>query len=373
MSDIIHLLASGHLEDLHPETPPAKPEPMLATLTDDSFSDAGWIFERKLDGERVLASVGGETVRLLSRNGNDVSDTYPELVDALRTAVDMEALRSTARTLREEKGMEAGLPEESGAHPILILDGEVVAFSGPVSSFSRLQERMQIQDPGKARASEVDVYYYLFDILHLGGFSVVDVPLRTRKEVLATVLSFQDPLRYTVHRNEDGKAYHREACGKGWEGIIAKKADSLYRSSRSDNWLKFKCVNRQELVIGGYTDPSGNRKGFGALLVGYFNEAGETLHYAGKVGTGFDEETLSHLTKLLKSRSRKTPPFDQEGSDDLPQKGVHWVTPNLVGQFGFTEWTRSGKLRHPRFLGLRRDKDPWEVVREEPRSRPAGE
>lgn len=371
MSDVVHILAPDHLEDLHPEAAPEKPKPMLATLTDEYFSDPDWIFERKLDGERILASLGETDVHLFSRNGKDVSHTYPELVDALNGASDTKSLRREARELMEKKGGEVKGQGRDGGDPILVLDGEVVAFSGPVTSFSRLQQRMQIKDPDQARESSVAVYYYLFDILHLGGFSVTGLPLRTRKKVLESVLSFEDPLRFTPHRNEEGEAFLREACRKGWEGVIAKRADSPYRSTRSRYWLKFKCVHRQELVIGGFTDPSGSRTGFGALLVGYYDQDREDLHYAGKVGTGFDEEALTRLTKLLKARSRKTPPFAEEDERDLPREGVHWVTPSLVGQFGFSEWTRSGKLRHPRFLGLRRDKDPHEVVREEPRNTPA--
>jgi bifunctional non-homologous end joining protein LigD len=369
MSDVVRILAPDYLEGLHSEPPPEKPSPMLATLTDQYFSDPEWIFERKLDGERVLASLGATEVHLHSRNGKEVSDTYPELIDALVGASDMKALRAQAQRLREKKGEKMESRRGDGAGPILVLDGEVVAFSGPVTSFSRLQQRMQIHDPEEARKSPVAVYYYLFDVLHLGGFSVTDIPQRTRKKVLEAVLSFEDPLRLTPHRNENGEAFLREACQKGWEGIIAKKADSPYRDGRSRHWLKFKCVHRQELVIGGFTDPSGTRTGFGALLVGYYDEGGETLYYAGKVGTGFDEDALTHLTKLLKSRRRKTPPFSEAKSPGaLPREGVHWVTPSLVGQFGFSEWTRAGKLRHPRFLGLRRDKDPHEVVREEPQS-----
>jgi DNA ligase D len=344
---------------------------MLATLTDRYFSDPEWIFERKLDGERILARVGGSAVHLFSRNGKDVSDTYPELLDALNEAADLEAVESAARTIRERKSGMGG-PGNGGGSPLLILDGEVVAFSGPVTSFSRLQQRMQIRDPREARASSVAVFYYLFDILYLDGFSTTDLPLRIRKAILQNALSFEDPLRYTAHRNTEGEAFHLEACRKGWEGIIAKRADSPYRSARSRQWLKFTCVHRQELVIGGFTDPRGNRTGFGALLVGYYEEEGTHLCYAGKVGTGFDEETLSRMSRLLKARERKTPPFSGESRGDLPRHGVHWVTPNLVGQFGFSEWTRSGKLRHPRFLGLRRDKDPHEVVREAPRRETEG-
>lgn len=156
-------------------------------------------------------------------------------------------------------------------------------------------------------------------------------------------------------------AYLEEACRKGWEGLIAKKADGPYRHARSRDWLKLKCVHRQELVVGGWTEPHGARTGFGALLVGYHRN-GE-LVYAGKVGTGYDDNALEDLSRRLRRLERKTPPFDQ---GDLPSGGVHWATPKSVAEVGFTEWTDAGKLRHPRYLGLRRDKDPADVVRETP-------
>ena len=343
MTDLFSGLEPGEREALEKASPSSRPEPMLATLAKEAFSDPGWIFERKLDGERVLAVLSQGKGRLVSRNGKNVTDTYPELAEAM-----------------EKAWKEVG----DGSRPSMILDGEVVAFSHGVTSFSRLQERMKIKDPEEARESSVKVFFYLFDILHLRDYSLRKLPLRTRKQLLQSTLAFDDPLRFTIHRNGDGKEYLREACQKGWEGVMAKKADAPYKSTRSRNWLKFKCVNRQEMVIGGYTDPGGSRRGFGALLVGYHEEEGEELRYAGKVGTGFDDETLERLHRLLKKRERKTPPFSGN-RDDLPRDGVHWVTPNLVGQFGFTEWTQAGKLRHPRFLGLRRDKDPQEVVREE--------
>ncbi len=332
---------------------PAKPRPMLAVLADERFSDPEWIFERKLDGERALAVCDTTLIRLVSRNGNDISASYPEIV---------EALGGSCRRVRPEDGNGKGGSE----NPLVsfVLDGEIVAFSDQVTSFSRLQQRMHINDPEEARQSPVSVYYYLFDILFLDGFDCTDLALRTRKSLLRHALTFSDPLRFTQHRNESGEAYLKEACHSGWEGLIAKRASSPYVHTRSRDWLKFKCVNRQELVIGGFTEPGGSRTGFGALLVGYYDD-GE-LRYAGKVGTGFDEESLKQMARMLKAKERKTSPFSRTDSEDLPKAGVHWVTPNLVGQFAFTEWTRTGKLRHPRFMGLRRDKDPKHVVREEP-------
>jgi bifunctional non-homologous end joining protein LigD len=306
---------------------------MLAILTDRRFSDPGWVFEPKLDGERCLALRKGQDVRLLSRNRKQLNDHYPELAEAL------------AAQQADD----------------FVVDGEVVAFQGRRSSFARLQRRMQVRDPDAARRSGVAVYLYLFDVVHVHGHDVTRLGLRQRKAVLRRLLSFRDPLRFTPHRNADGEAYWREACRKGWEGVIAKRADAPYRHDRSGDWLKFKCVNQQELVIGGYTDPKGSRLGFGALLLGYYQ--GDDLVYAGKVGTGFDHELLERLRRKLASLEQDRPPFSV---GRLPRAEVHWVRPELVVQIGFSEWTGDGQLRHPRFLGLRHDKRPRQVVRERP-------
>ncbi|NHA14664.1 non-homologous end-joining DNA ligase [Thioalkalivibrio sp. XN279] len=308
--------------------------PMLATLTKKRFSSPDWIYERKLDGERCLAFRSGRKTRLLSRNQRDLADTYPELIEALDTQV------------------------PSGT----IVDGEVVAFDGDVTSFSRLQQRLGITDPEEASQSDVKVYLYLFDVLHLEGYDVTALPLRTRKALLRNCTKFADPLRFTAHRNESGEAYYAEACDKGWEGVIAKRADAAYVHHRSRDWLKFKCVDRQEFVVAGYTDPKGSRNGFGALLLGYYE--GKDLVYAGKVGTGFDDELLESLAKRLQSLARKTCPF--KASPRHAGSGTHWVTPKLVAEIAFTEWTGDGRLRHPRFVGLRHDKPAGKVVREEP-------
>jgi DNA ligase D-like protein (predicted ligase) len=304
--------------------------PMLATLTDRPFSALGWLYERKLDGERALAFKHGSKVRLYSRNRKDIGATYPELIDAL-----------------------AAQHADS-----FIADGEVVAFDGPVTSFARLQQRMKISNRDEARASDVRVCFYLFDLVHWGGFALTRLPLRSRKRLLRLAIAFRDPLRFTAHRNRAGLAYLDEACKKGWEGVIAKCAHAPYQHRRSTAWLKFKCAKGQELVIGGYTAPKGSRVGFGALLVGYYRNG--DLRYVGKVGTGYDRELLKSLGARLERLRRSRSPF----KDSVGTKGVTWVAPKLVGEFAFTEWTRDGKLRHPRFLGLRRDKPAKDVVRE---------
>jgi ATP-dependent DNA ligase len=168
------------------------------------------------------------------------------------------------------------------------------------------------------------------------------------------------PLRFTPHRVGNGETAFRQACERGWEGVIAKRTSSRYTPNRSRDWLKVKCSRGQELVIGGWTAPKGSRKRLGALLVGYWQ--GSKLRYAGKVGTGFDEGTLEQLGDELESRERSSPPF---ATGDLPRV-ARWAEPELVAQVAFSEWTRDGKLRHPRYQGLRYDKPAREVVREEP-------
>jgi DNA ligase D-like protein (predicted ligase) len=223
-------------------------------------------------------------------------------------------------------------------------------MEGEISRFSALQRRM---------LSHVPVFYYIFDVLYLDGRDLTKLPLIERKQILKGAFSFRDPLRFTEHRAVEGEKFYREACKKGLEGVIAKRADSVYVHQRSGDWLKLKCENQQEFVIVGYTDPSGQRTGIGALLVGVYKKG--KLFYAGKVGTGFDNATLKSLERKLSSIQQ---PATACSSDSLPRSGVHWVKPRLVAQVAFTEWTNAGKLRHPRFLGLRTDKNPSEVVRE---------
>jgi DNA ligase D-like protein (predicted ligase) len=243
-----------------------------------------------------------------------------------------------------------------------VVDGEIVAFAGGRTSFSRLQGRMQVQDPKRARRSGIAVYLYLFDIVHLDGYDTTGLPLRARKGLLRWALSFGGPIRWLPHRNRDGEALFADACKRGLEGLIAKRADSPYQpGARSGDWLKLKCSHEQELVVGGFTAPKGSRTDFGALLVGYYEDG--ALRYAGKVGTGFNRETLRRLGARLRKLERARSPFADV--DPVPP-GTHWVDPRLVGQFAFSEWTRDGRLRHPRYLGLRDDKRPSDVVRERP-------
>jgi len=299
-------------------------EPMKAVLSDEPFSDPAWIYERKLDGVRCLAFRDGDEVRLLSRTGREMRADYPELVEAIGA----DGCRRFAA------------------------DGEIVAFERGVTSFSRLQRRKQ---------TSVAVFLYLFDLVHVDGRDLRRLPLRERKAELRRSLSFHGHVRFVPHRNEHGVEMYEQACRQGLEGIIAKRADSPYGGGRSRDWLKLKCSHEQELVIGGYTEPQGSRTELGALLVGY-NEDGE-LRYAGKVGTGFDRATLARLGGLLRKLEIDAPPF---ATIHPVPRGSHWVKPELVAQVAFTEWTRDGRLRHPRFLGLRDDKPAREVVRERP-------
>jgi bifunctional non-homologous end joining protein LigD len=298
-------------------------QPMKAVLTDEPFSDPAWIFERKLDGIRGLAHRDGGGVRLLSRTERSMNGDYPGVVQAL----------------------------DAEPHGDFVLDGEVVAFDRRgITSFSRLQRR------GRER---VAIFFYVFDLLRLDGEDLRPLPLRERKARLRSEFRFEGPVRFTPHRNEQGEKLFREACARGLEGLVAKRADSPYRAARSRDWLKLKCHAEQELVIGGFTDPQGSRTDFGALLVGHFEDG--RLHYAGKVGTGFDRDTLGTLGARLRELERDEPPFVDV--HPIP-RGTRWVEPELVAQIAVTEWTRDGRLRHPRYLGLRDDKPARDVVRE---------
>ena len=307
---------------------------MLATLTDRRDFDDDWLLERKFDGERCLARKAGSDVRLESRTGKDLTSTYPEVSAAVA----------------------AQKPRE------LFLDGEVVAFDGEQTSFSRLQQRLGVSKPSPEKVAAYPVVLCVFDLLALGGddltgHALVDRRLRLTKAVrTSAALQLREALR--------GNSEHRfvDACRAGWEGLIAKRADAPYARGRSRDWLKLKCAWEQELVIGGYTDPAGSRTDFGAILVGYYEDG--RLRYAGKVGTGFTAATLRELgARLRKLRAAESPFVDAR---PVP-RGTHWTRPKLVAQVGFAEWTTEGRLRQPRFLGLRDDKPPAEVVRERPR------
>jgi DNA ligase D-like protein (predicted ligase) len=308
------------------------PQPALATLSHERFWEDGWVYERKLDGQRCLAVRTAGGTRMYSRSGRDVTVAFPEIAEAL----------------------------EEQASTDFVIDGEVVAFEGARTSFARLQPRIHVSSPEKARRSGVPVYLYVFDVLRTDGEDVRGEPLLERKRRLRGLLTFDGPIRYTPHRLRAGEEYFAEACRKGWEGLIAKRSDAPYATGRTDRWLKFKCEAGQELVVVGWTDPEGSRVALGALLLAYYS--GEDLVYAGKVGTGFSQAVLRDLHARLSSIERDSSPCTRGSS--IPRKSVHWAEPQLVAEVAFTEWTRDGQLRHPRYLGLRTDKKAADVVRE---------
>ncbi|MDD1647386.1 MAG: non-homologous end-joining DNA ligase [Methanomicrobiales archaeon] len=333
VNPLLESLPPGERDRLGASLQPDWVEPMLATLSRGRSFGQGWIFERKLDGERCLVFRRGDKVRLLSRTRHLLNDTYPELEEAL-----------LAQPSRD-----------------FVADGEIVAFIGGNTSFSRLQARLGIYDREEARRIGVPVFLCLFDLLYLDGYDLTRLLLRTRKAILAKALSYRDPLRFNPHTDGGWEAFYGNACRNGWEGVVAKRASGPYVHGRSTDWLKLKCVNRQEFIIGGYTEPQGGRTGFGALLLGYHED--EVLLYAGKVGTGFDEQMLLDLAGELARRETGTSPFADRRTRE---RGEHWVTPDLVCEVAFAEWTPDHRLRQPRFVGMRRDKAAADVVREVP-------
>ncbi|QCK16624.1 non-homologous end-joining DNA ligase [Mangrovivirga cuniculi] len=324
-------LSEEQKEKVKKKEQPVWMEPSLAKLTDDYFSDPDWIYERKLDGVRCLVFKNGKEVKLLSRNKKSQNEIYPEIVKAVKKI-----------------------------NSDFIADGEIVTFKNDISSFSELQARINNRNPSKELINKVPVFYYLFDLMYIDDTDITELDLRTRKKILSKEIPFSDPIRYCSHINENGEKYLEKACNKGWEGIIAKNATKPYLHSRTSNWLKFKCDKRQEFVIGGYTDPEGERVGFGALLIGFYENG--KLKYAGKVGTGYSDKQLEEMENKMSKKQRKTSPFDEEIKDN----GIHFITPEMVAEIGFTEWTNDNKLRHPRFIGLRKDKDPKNVKKETP-------
>jgi bifunctional non-homologous end joining protein LigD len=315
-------------------------EPQLATLVSDPPPGEDWVHELKLDGYRILCAVEDGEARIYTRHAKDWTDRFGPVAAAA-----------------------AKLPCSSA-----LLDGEVVVLeANGVSSFQALQNALTTD-------RERDLVYFAFDLLHLDGWDLRPASLLARKGALRELLAGAGDegdaatIRFSDHVEGQGEGFYRQACKHGLEGVVAKRAGAPYRSGRGKDWVKVKCLKRQELIIVGYTDPEGSRTGFGALLLGVHDESGE-LVFAGRVGTGFDDRTLRDLRQRLGKLERKTPAFKN------PPRGAearrsHWVEPELVGEVAFTEWTREGVLRHPTFQGLREDKPASEVVREEPQDRP---
>jgi DNA ligase D-like protein (predicted ligase) len=248
------------------------------------------------------------------------------------------------------------------------VDGEVVCFDQDGrTSFPSLQQRFHLKEAAEIqeRMHRFPAYVYLFDLLYVDRYDLTGLPLIERKRLLREVVHWSDRVRWTEYREARGMSLWRETCREGGEGIVAKQCTSRYVQGRSDWWVKVKCTGRQEFVIGGFTDPQRSRVGLGALLVGYYDDAGKRLLYAGKVGTGYTRDTLLDLRRRLDRIEQDAPPF---AGDHFPQGDhVHWVRPQLVAEIAFGEWTQNGLLRQPRFQGLRPDKKPRQCHRERPK------
>jgi len=312
---------------------------MLATPGDLPTPDReqGWAFEMKWDGVRAVLYVDGGPVRVMTRNDREVGATYPEL-QALAGAVGKRRV---------------------------VLDGEIVALDDAGRpSFGELQARMHVQHPGAALLGKVPVSYLVFDVLDIDGTSLLTTTYDERRVALED-LGLDGPSWATPPAFAgDGETAKEVSKQQGLEGVLAKRRASLYQpGKRSRDWVKVKHIRMQEVVIGGWSPGEGNRAGrIGSLLLGVNDEDGR-LVYAGHVGTGFSVAVLADLGARLAKLERTSAPF----ADEVPRahaKGAHWVTPQLVGEVAFAEWTRDGRLRHPTWRGLRPDKSPDEVVRE---------
>src|SRR6266508_2062751 len=326
-----------------PDLPSAKArfiEPMKAKLVEKPPSIGDWIYELKFDGIRLIGVKRDEKVSLLSRNENELTQRFPEIVEAIRA-----------------------LPARE-----CVIDGEVVAVDEEGrSSFQLLQAR-------EMEGLKTPVYFYAFDLIQLDGKNLVSLPLEARKNILEKLCADAgDPIRYSGAIGGDAKRLLEEVKRRGLEGIIGKQGNSVYEPGRrSGAWIKLKCVNEQEFVIGGYTPPQGSRKYFGAILVGYYEN--KKLVFAGKVGTGFTVKSLSMLHKKFQKEARDDCPFVDlpskhngqwtQGITPSMMKKMHWVNPRFVAEIKFAEWTRDKKLRAPVFLGLREDKNPRSVIKE---------
>lgn len=326
---------------LKPSPFPTHVKPMLVTLVEKAFDDPNWIFENKLDGLRVICRFDGRRLTLLSRNDLPQEASFPEIVTGLRKVLKKPA----------------------------ILDGEIVCFDEHgQASFRKLQQRFHLSNPTivKQRAKLYPAFIYLFDILYFDRYDVRDLPLKDRKRLLRQAISrWRNPILWTDATRGKGVALFDETCARHGEGIVAKRLDSPYLDYRSRAWLKIKCSGRQEFVIGGFTDPQKSRIGLGALLVGYYSDDGKDFIYAGKVGTGFTNEMLIDLRKRLNRIEVDRPSFTK--GKILRGDHVHWVKPKLVGEIAYAEWTQHDLLRQPKFEGLREDKNPKSVVREQPK------
>ena len=309
--------------------------PMLATLIDAPFDDPEWLYEVKWDGYRAVAFVKDGKVRLASRNQNDLTAAYPEL-DVIPGTIQ-------ARTA--------------------ILDGEIVALDQQGrSSFGLMQQRTGVGEGGRRirrTRDDIPIAYYVFDLLYLDGYDLMNAECEQRKELLNSVLAPTGLVRYSEHYIGSGTQLFEAAARLGLEGIVAKRRKSSYVPKRSRDWLKIKIVRSQECVIGGFTDPHGSRENFGSVVLGLYDNQGRLIH-VGHAGSGFTEQSHEELwQRLEKLKTGKSPFFGKVEST----RPMHWVKPRLVAEIKFTEWTHEGesgtvKMRAPVFLGLRFDKNP---------------
>ena len=294
-----------------------------------------WLHELKFDGYRMLCHLHRGKARFLSRNNKDWTEKFPNVAKALKS-----------------------FPATTA-----ILDGEIVIVDKEGrSSFQSLQQAM-----GKGGKGGTTAFVFeIFDVIFLDGYSLTQTPLRERKLVLEQLLASAKPkgsLRYSDHVEGNGPRFFKQACEFGIEGVVSKLADSPYESTRNRNWLKAKCIKRQEFVIAGYTPSKKGFPGFGSLILGVHDKG--KLVYAGRVGTGFSIKQRLELQKKLDRISQASMPFAVKPKDP-GLRDAHWAKPRLVAEVEFTEWTADGLIRHPSFQGLREDKKPAEIVREEP-------
>jgi bifunctional non-homologous end joining protein LigD len=302
--------------------------PQLAQLVKTPPGGDAWVHEIKYDGYRIGCRIERAVVTLLSRNGKDWTRAFPEIVAAAKAL----HLRSA------------------------LFDGEV-CFVGRDGRTS-FQDLQNLSSAHARRA----LVYFVFDLLYLNGRRLIAKPLEARKRVLEALLRGRR-LQFAGRLDADGAAAFREACRLGLEGIVSKRRDQPYQSGKRIGWLKTKCVQRQEFVIGGFTDPTGAREGIGALLIGHYE--GDDLVFAGKVGTGFTVKAARELRAALNRLEVRASPFTPSPAGGLG-RNAHWTRPVLVCEIVFTEWTTEGKIRHPSFQGLRTDKDARTVIRERP-------
>jgi bifunctional non-homologous end joining protein LigD len=318
---------------------PRRISPMLATLVDQPFDDADWLFEVKWDGYRALAYIEDGKTRLVSRNQNDLTGEFPEL-------------RDLAKHFRAENA---------------IVDGEIVALDAQGRpSFSLMQQRTGFREHGRRAARKntgLPIQFYAFDLLYLDGYDLMRVDLEQRKQLLESILKKGPAVAYSEHHLADGKALYEAAARVGLEGIVAKRRRSSYHQKRTREWLKVKITRRQECVIGGYTEPRGSREHFGSVVLGLYDDAGRLVH-VGQAGSGFDHRSHADTWKRLQELRTDENPF--HGKVDATRR-AYWVKPELVAEIKFSEWTHETeggglKMRAPIFQGLRRDKPPCECV-----------